>query len=53
LTKDQTGQAFKMSQSHRVDIVSKEEIAKPGPGNYTQNDKFGKDAKSFQMRGRP
>lgn len=42
-----------MSSSTRVDIVSKEAVTKPGPGQYSHYDEFGKEIKSFTMRGRP
>lgn len=33
--------------------MSKETEGKPGPGQYARADEFGKEARSFQLRGRP
>ena len=44
---------YKMPQSARGNIISKEDLQKPGPGSYPQSQQFGSAAKSFQLRGRP
>ena len=39
-----------MGTGSRVNLVGKESIAMPGPGNYTkEGDTFGKDVKSFTI----
>ena len=53
LTKDQALTQFKMSQTARGQIVSKEDLFKPGPGEYDKGDKFGDGAKTFSIRGKP
>ncbi|CDW79521.1 UNKNOWN [Stylonychia lemnae] len=53
LTKDQALTSFKMPRTERSQMVSKEEIQKPGPGQYQSTKNFGDDAKSVQIRGRP
>ncbi len=38
--------SFKMGSSKRSEIVSKNQKEKPGPGQYDDNNKIGKNAKS-------
>ena len=45
---------YKMdSRSTRTDLVSKQAREAPGPGNYEKHDEFGKNAKSYTIRGKP
>ena len=39
-----------MSHSQRPDIVNKSVRELPGPGNYANNNEFGKNAPSFSMQ---
>lgn len=41
---------FKIGNSTRGDIISKETLDKPGPGNYTGGDEFGKNANGFTFK---
>lgn len=42
----------RIGTSKRVDIVSNTTRDMPGPGNYTSDDRFGKDVKSFKFEGK-
>jgi len=39
--------------TQRTNLVSKDQMSLPGPGNYSNAKNFGDDAKSFSIRGRP
>ena len=39
--------------SSRTQIVIKEQMSQPGPGNYANTKNFGQDTKSFSIRGKP
>lgn len=45
-------QAHAIGTSRRTDIVDKNQTELPGPGNYSGNDEFGKNAKGFAFSGR-
>lgn len=44
---------FKMSTSSRPDVAPKTARDAPGPGQYASQKKFGDDARSVSIRGRP
>lgn len=52
IVKDST-RVYKMGNTNRADVVSKEARELPGPGNYANQDLIGKDSRSFVIAGKP
>lgn len=52
MSKDRIPSA-RLGTSQRGDIVSREEIEKPGPGSYPEGKKFGEGIPTYSIRGKP